>query len=448
MGKHKSTLIAGSFALALLLTLSLAATTRAQAPQQIDVLTVNGTIDSWVDRYISNEIDHAQSVGAGAVVIVLNTPGGTLGAMQDITTRMLNARVPTIVFVYPAGAWAGSAGTFITLAANIAAMAPDTTIGAAHPVDATGQNIPSDEQTKITNFSISIIQNIAQERGRNAEWATEAVSSSVSATAQQALDLHVIDLMATDLNDLLNKVDGRTVTTTAGEITLHTQQAPVVTRNMNVAQQFFHTLVDPNVALILLLVGMFGLALELFNPGAIVPAVTGGICLVLAFITFGSLPVNWGGVILVILSVVLFIIDVKVNSLILTAGGVALFVVGALLLFSASNPSLPEFPAVTVSPVLIVALAVIMVAFFLFALGAAVRARNYPVLMGKGQLVGATGIATSDLGPEGVAQIGGQLWTAIAQGEPIVKGDAVRVVEVQGLRLYVVRANQGNVIKS
>ncbi len=448
MGEHRSTLIAGSFVLALLLTLSLATTTRAQVPQQVDVLTVDGTIDSWVDRYISNEINYAQGVGAGAVVIVLNTPGGTLGAMQDITTRMLNARVPTIVFVYPAGAWAGSAGTFITLAANIAAMAPDTTIGAAHPVDATGQNIPSTEQTKITNFSISIIQNIAQERGRNAEWATEAVSSSIAATAQQALDLHVIDLIATDLNDLLNKVDGQTVTTAAGAITLHTQQAPVITRDMNVAQQFFHTLVNPDVALVLLLVGLLGIALELFNPGAIVPAVTGGICLVLAFITFGSLPVNWGGVILVILSVVLFIIDVKVNSFILTAGGLALFVVGALLLFSASNPSLPEFPAVTVSPGLIVGLAVVMAGFFLFVLGAAVRARNYPVLMGKGQLVGATGTATSDLGPEGVAQIRGQLWTAIAKGEHIAKGDAVRVVDVQGLRLYVVKANQDNGIES
>lgn len=419
---------------------SLPVVAHAQDRAHVDVVTVEGAIDTWMDAYITRGISLAEQDRAEAVVIVLNTPGGDLSAMQNITTRMLNARVPVVVFVYPNGAWAGSAGTFITLAANIAAMAPGTTIGAAHPVDASGQNIASDERDKITNFSVGIIKNIAQQRGRNAEWAANAVQSSVAATAQEALDQHVVDLMATDMNDLLNKIDGKTVKTAAGDMTLHTQRVGVVNIDMGIAEYFLHTLIDPNVALILLQIGLLAIAVELYNPGATIPAIVGGISLVLAFIALGNLPVNWGGVILIVLSVVVFIADVKLNSIVLTVGGLIMFVMGALLLFTPfTPPPTPVVPDVNVSPWLIIALGAAMAAFFLFILGAAVRGRSFPVLMGTQPLLGAVGVATTDIAPEGTVQVRSELWTAESDNGPIQKGDTVQVKSVDGLRLRVAK---------
>lgn len=412
---------------------------RAQDHTHVDMLTVNGAIDTWVDGYINRGIGIAEQGQSEAVIILLNTPGGALGAMQNITTRIMNARVPVVVFVYPQGAWAGSAGTFITLAGNIAAMAPGTTIGAAHPVNSGGQDISGDEREKITNFSVGIIKNIAQQRGRNAEWAANAVKSSVAATAQEALDQKVIDLIATDTNDLLNKIDGRTVRTAAGEITLHTQRVGIVNIDMNIAEYFLHTLVDPNLALILLQIGLLAIAVELYNPGATLPAIVGGICLVLAFVALGNLPVNWGGVILVVLSVIIFIIDVKINSMVLTGGGLVMFILGGVLLFTPFTPPSPVVPAVSVSPVVILALGGAMAAFFLFILGAAVRGRNFPVLTGTAHLVGATGVATTDLAPRGTVQVKSELWTATSEDGPIQKGEIVQVQSIEGLRLKVVK---------
>ncbi|MGE5263540.1 MAG: NfeD family protein [Acidobacteriota bacterium] len=412
----------------------------AQEHTHVDVLTVTGAIDTWTDGYIDRGIGVAEQDRSEAVIILLNTPGGALNAMQNITTRMLNARVPVVVFVYPSGAWAGSAGTFVTLAGNIAAMAPGTTIGAAHPVDSSGQNIAGDERDKITNFSVGIIKNIAQERGRNAEWAAKAVESSVAATAQEALDQHVIDVIATDVNDLLNKIDGKTVKTAAGEITLSTQRVGIVYVDMNIAEYFLHTLVDPNLALILLQVGLLAIAVELYNPGATIPAIVGGICLVLAFVALGNLPVNWGGVILIVLSVIVFIVDVKINSLVLTGGGLVMFVIGALLLFTPfTAPQTPVVPDVSVSPIVVLALGSAMAVFFVLILGAAVRGRNFPVLMGTQPLLGAQGVAMSDLAPEGTVQVKSELWTAVTDDGPIQKGQAVEVKQVEGLRLRVVK---------
>ncbi len=421
----------------ILVALALPLVAHAQSSAHVDVLTVTGDIDTWTDEYIDRGIGVAERDHAQAAIILLNTPGGALGAMQDITTRMLNARVPVVVFVYPQGAWAGSAGTFVTLAANIAVMAPGTTIGAAHPVDASGQNISSDERQKITNFSVAILQNIARQRGRNADWAASAVQSSVAATAQDALDQHVIDFMATDMNDLLNKIDGRTVKTAAGEVTLNTRQVAVNSVDMNIAEYFFHTLVNPNLALILLQVGLLAIAVELYNPGATIPAVVGGICLVLAFVALGNLPVNWGGVILIVLSVILFVVDVKVNSIVLTAGGLAMFIIGGLLLFTPITAPEPVTPDVSVSPFVVLGLGGMMAAFFLFILGAAVRGRNSPVVSGVQTMIGATGVATTDLNPDGTVQVRSELWSAVAQDGSIQKGDTVQVKQVEGLRLKV-----------
>ena len=432
--------LARGLAIALiLLAFSLPLVAQAQTGAHVDVMTLDGTIDTWIDGYIQRGISVAEQDGAQAAIIVLNTPGGALNAMQDITNRELNARVPVVVFVYPKGAWAASAGTFVTLAANIAAMAPGTTIGAAHPVDASGQNIPTDENTKVTNFSVGIIKNIAQERGRNATWAANAVQNSIAATAQEALDQHVIDLMANDLNDLLNKIDGMTVKTAAGEITLHTQRAGINYIDMNLPELFFHTIVDPNLALILLQVGLLAIAVELYNPGATIPAIVGGICLVLAFVALGNLPVNWGGVILIVLSVVAFLIDVKVNSVVLTVGGFAMFILGGLLLFTPITPQPPTMPNVSVSPIFLLVLGAAEAAFFLFLLGAVVRSHRFPVLTGKESMVGIGGIATTDLTPAGTVQVKGEVWSALAEDDSIKKGDPVQVASVDGLRLKVTK---------
>ncbi len=422
-----------------LLGLGLPIIVQAQSGAHVDVLKLDGAIDSWTDGYITHGIDVAEQDGAEAVIILLNTPGGALNAMQNITTRMLNARVPVVVFVYPQGAWAGSAGTFVTLAANVAAMAPSTSIGAAHPVDSSGQNISSDERDKITNFSVAIIQNIARQRGRNAEWAANAVKSSVAATAQEALDQKVIDLMANDVNDLLNKIDGRTVRTQAGEITLHTLRVGVVNIDMNPMVLFLHTLVDPNLAAILLNIGLLAIAVELYNPGATIPAMVGGFCLILAFIALGNLPVNWGGVALIVFAVILFIVDVKVNTIALTAGALVSFVIGALLLYQPIAPSTPFVPEVSVSPWVVVGLGAGMTAFFLFILGAAVRGHNFPVLTGTQTLVGATGVAATDLAPSGTVQVQSELWTAESAGGPIQKGEPILVKAIEGLRLKVIK---------
>ena len=431
-----------SHALALVLivmALGLPMIARAQGSRHVDVLTVSGPIDSWVEGYVNRGVGVAEQDGAEALIIVLNTPGWLMNITQNITTRMLNARVPVIVFVHPQGAWAASAGTFITMAANIAAMAPGTTIGAAHPVSAGGQQIEGDERDKITNFSVSMIQSIARQRGRNAEWAGDTVRKSIAATAQEALDQKAIDLLADDLNDLLNKIDGKMVKTAAGEFTLQTQRVGIINIGMNIAEIFLHTIVDPNLALILLQIGLLAIAVELYNPGATIPAIVGGICLVLAFVALGNLPVNWGGVILIVLSVVLFIIDVKVTGVALTVGGFIMFVLGSLLLFTPFTPPSPTMPDVSVSPAVILGLGGAMAAFFLFVLGAAVRGRNYPVLMGTKTLIGATGTATTDLAPEGTVQVKSELWTAIAQDGEIKKGDGVKVMAVEGLRLKVVK---------
>ena len=427
--------------LLIVLAFSLPAIVRAQAAAHVDVLTVNGAIDVWAEGYVNRGLAVAEQDGAQAAIILLNTPGGSLGAMQNITSRMLNTRVPIIVFVYPQGAWAGSAGTFITLAGNIAAMAPNTTIGAAHPVEGSGENIDGDMRDKVTNFSVSMIQNIARARGRNAEWAANAVKSSVAATAQEAVELRVIDLIANDVTDLLGKVDGKTIQTASGAQTLRTKGANINNLDMNLAEIFLHTLVDPTIALILLQIGLLAIAVELYNPGATLPAIVGAICLVLAFVALGNLPVNWGGVIFIVLSVILFILDIKVTGFVLSVGGFVMFVLGALLLFTPFTPpaGVPELERVSVSPVVVVLLGGSMLAFFLFILGAAVRGRNTPVVSGVEMLIGATGVAISDLAPNGMVRVKSEEWTAQAQAGTIQKGDAVQVVRVDGLTLKVVK---------
>ncbi|MCS7219694.1 MAG: nodulation protein NfeD [Anaerolineae bacterium] len=406
------------------------------------VLEVRGVIDPVVAQYVERGIHTAGQSNASLIVIQLDTPGGLDTAMRKIVQAILNSDVPVAVFVAPSGARAASAGLFITMAAHIAAMAPGTNIGAAHPVDISQGEIPSTLQDKVTNDAVAYIQAIAQQRGRNAKWAEEAVRKSVSLAAQQALEKGVVDLLARDLNDLLNQLDGRKVKVNGEEMTLQIEASPVERYPMTWLEVILHGIVDPNIAYILLSLGTIALIAEFYNPGSLLPGVTGIISLILAFVALGSLPVNWGGIALIVLAFIFFIADVKVSGVALSVAGVISFVLGSLLLFSPFTASPPVMPKLSVSPWLLAGMTVLIVAFFGLAVTAGLRAQKSAVLMGPHALIGKTGIAVSDLAPLGIVQVQSETWTAVAVDGLIRSGEAVEVVSSDGLRLQVQRSQQ------
>lgn len=411
----------------------------AEDGERVDVITVKGVIDPLVAQYVEQGLKIAQQDEAQCLVIQLDTPGGADGAMRDTVQHILNSPVPVVVYVSPAGARAGSAGVFITLAAHVAAMAPGTNIGAAHPVGITGV-ITGTMDEKATNDAAAYARAVAERQERNAVWAEKAVRESVSVTAGEALELGVVDLLADDLPDLLEKIDGRKVSTSAGERFLVTKGAEPHHVSMSLPQRILHGLVDPNIAYLLFTVGIWALVAEFYHPGAIFPGVTAAICLILAFVAFGNLPVNWGGVALIVVAVVLFILDIKVAGYALSVGGAVAFVLGSLMIFSPFMPSSPTMPQLTVSRPLIASMTASITAFFLFALTAGLRAQRVAVLSGIETVVGATGFATSDLDPQGTVQVKSELWSAVVEGEVVIRrGESVRVVGVEGLRLRVTR---------
>ncbi len=403
------------------------------------VLEVRGVIDPVVAQYVEQGIDAANNAGAGLVVIQLDTPGGLDTAMRHIVQAILNSDVPVAVFVTPSGARAASAGVFITVAAHVAAMAPGTNIGAAHPVDLSQSEMSATMEDKVTNDAAAYIRAIAQERGRNAEWAEGAVRQSASLTAQQALESQVVDLVADDLAGLLTRLDGHTVTIRGDEVTLNLAAAVVEEYPMTWLQVIAHGIVDPNIAYILLSLGTIALIAEFYHPGAILPGVTGIISLILAFVALGSLPVNWGGIALIGLAFVFFLLDIKVTGFALSVAGAISFVLGSLLLFSPFRPGAPTMPRLAVSPWLLAGMTALLVGFFSLALTAALRAQRRTVLMSPQALVGATGIALSDLDPLGVVQVRSETWTAIADAGPVSARERVEVIGTEGLRLRVRR---------
>jgi membrane-bound serine protease (ClpP class) len=423
------------------LILGIASPSFAQRTSQgaVVLLEVQGVIDPIVAQYVKQGIEAAYNGDAGLVVIQLDTPGGLDTAMRDIVQAILNSDVPVAVFVAPSGARAASAGVFITMAAHVAAMAPGTNIGAAHPVDLSQGEMSATMEDKVTNDATAYIQAIAQQRGRNAEWAQEAVRESASLAAPQALESQVVDLVADDLDDFLAKLGGQKVTIKDTEVTLEIEAAVVEEYPMTWLQVIAHGIVDPNIAYILLSLGTIALIAEFYHPGAIFPGVTGVISLILAFVALGSLPVNWGGIALIALAFIFFILDIKVAGFALSVAGAISFVVGSLLLFSPFRPSPPAMPRLSVSPWLLAGMTALLVGFFSLALTAALRAQRQSVLMGTQRMVGATGIAVSDLDPQGVIQIQSETWTAVADGGPVGAGETVEVIGTDGLRLRVHR---------
>lgn len=430
-------------ALVTCVALGLAGTAAAQSSDSVIVGHIEGVINPITARYVDRLIGEGEQAGARAVVFTIDTPGGALDATSKITSRMLRARVPIITYVWPPGVHAASAGTFITLAGNVAAMAPSTNIGAAHPVDSNGQDLQGDLRLKAENDAVAQIRNIATARGHNPDWAEQAVRNSVSITADDAVKQHVVDLIATDLPDLLRKVDGRVVTLPQGPVRLETASATIVDDPPSPFEQLLHFITDPQVAILLFSVGTYGLIFELSNPSLIFPGVIGVIAILLALFSFGTLDATGAGVGLLLFAVLLFLSEVWVPSHgILTAGGVAATIVGALVLFPPSRPTLPG-SQLTIPPTTIAVISGVSLVFFLFIARAGLRYRRIQPLPGSTALLGSLGVAKSDMDPQGIVHVGSEDWSATSDSGPIKRGEHVSVRAIEGIRLVVSRAPQG-----
>ncbi|MBE9513654.1 MAG: nodulation protein NfeD [Chloroflexi bacterium] len=429
----RRTLFGVLFLLGLLMIGGLAGITNASTPT-IEVLHVEGTIVPVVAQYVDRGISRAEEVNATACVIELNTPGGLLTATEDIVERIMNAEVPVVVYVSPKGAWAASAGTFITLSAHVAAMTPGTTIGAAHPVAAGEQEIPEDAMKKITQFSAKWMRAIAEDRGRNMEEAELAVTESKSFTDIEALESNLIDLRADTLESLMSQIDGWELVLASGEeVTLDTGGFEPVKNEMNFIERLLQAISDPNIAYVLFTLATIGLITEISSPGLIFPGVFGGISLFLAFYSLGVLNAYWGGVALILLAVGLFVAEYFTTSFgLLTAGGVTAFVFGSLILFSRS-------PGIEVDRGLVVGLAVAISAFAIFIIGAIVRSQRRRKATGTEGMVGGLARARTPLEPTGTVLAEGELWTATSEGDKIAPGEEVTITKVEDLKLWVAR---------
>jgi membrane-bound serine protease (ClpP class) len=411
----------------------------AQMQAPVHVLTLAGIINPPAANYIRRGINQAEEAGAAAIVLRLDTPGGLDDSMRDIVQSIGNSTVPVIVYITPSGGRAASAGTFITMSAHVAAMSPATTIGAATPITMGGagaEELPEDLRGKVIADAASYIRALAELRGRNAEWAEQAVREGDSITAAEAVGINVVDLLADDLEDLLQQAHGRQVELVTGEVvTLDTADAPVARVDMTLVEEFLHVISNPNVAFILLSLAMLGIFFEFANPGTFIPGALGGILLLLALYSLGTLNAFWGGILLIVLAFGLFVAEIFTPTTgVLALGGVVSLVTGAMVLFADAPPG------VRVDPWAIGIMAATTAAFFLFVVGAVVRSqRRNRALMGYGSLVEATGVARTGVSPqeEGTVLVQGEHWRAIATDEFIPPGAEVTVNRVEGMRLWV-----------
>lgn len=444
-----------------------------RAPGEVVVIEINGTINPATLDYIRSGLDEAQEVSAEAFVILLDTPGGLLSSTKEIVKLLLNSPVPVIVYVSPSGATATSAGVFITLAANIAAMAPGTSIGAAHPVSlspgGTQPKKKEDKETKdgkdskkvsenekeneedeeaggrsqedimgekIINFASSFAESIAEQRGRNVEWAIDAVRESDAITATEALEINVIDIISPNLTQLLNDVDGMEVQLPQGERKLLTKGAGIIRIAMSAKQKLIDILSTPDIAFMLLSLGSLGILLEFYNPGLIFPGVAGVVCLLMGFVSFQILPFNYAGVVLLLLAIGLFVTEVYVTSFgLLSLGGVISFALGALLLFDTPESDVRVGFEMVIATTLAIGLFFFYVAYYL------IKAQKLNPQMGTEGLVGEQGEAVSDIHGTGKVYLLGEYWNAQSES-PINEGEKIEVLEFKkGFKLKVKKAD-------
>ena len=417
-------------------------------------IVVDGPISPVSADYIERQVNMAVSEGLDLVILQLDTPGGLMTSTRQIVKILLGSEVPVAVHVAPPGARAASAGVFITMAAHVAAMAPGTNIGAAHPVNIGGGNplAPKEEEKpeegkegegeeekkptesgedvmaqKVLNDTVAFVRSIAEKQGRNADWAERAVRESVSVTETEALKLNVIDIIAEDVDELLEAMDGMSVKVSGDEVILAVAGGTVIDRPMGWRHRILASLSDPNVAYILMMLGIYGLFFELANPGVILPGVLGGIFLILAFFSFQVLPINYAGFLLILVAVILFILEVKVVSYgMLSVGGIASLFLGSIMLFETAEPYYRLSLSLVVGVTLFTAL------FFIVGLGIAIRVQRRRPKTGTEGLVGEMGVVTVALAPEGTVKVRGEIWKAVSDGN-IETGSKVKVKDVNGM---------------
>jgi membrane-bound serine protease (ClpP class) len=388
--------------------------------------------------YINSGINKAIDENAECLIINLNTPGGLLKSTRVIVTHFLQSEIPIIVYVSPSGSQAASAGVFITMAANIAVMAPGTNIGAAHPVTLQGTQ-DTVMMEKATNDAAAFIRTISEKRHRNIKWGEDAVRKSLSITETEALELNVIDIIAKDINDLLELVDGREVETSKGLKTLHTKNAEVIILEMTFAQKILSILSNPNIAYILLMIGIYGLFFELYNPGALFPGIIGGICLILAFYSMHTLPVNYAGLALIILSIILFLLEIKIVSHgALTIGGVISLFLGSMMLIDTES----ILEAMEISMELIIFIVILTSAFFIFAITLGVKAQRKKATTGTEGMIGEIGKTVTKLSPSGEISVHGEFWKAECIDGEIEEGAEVEIVAIRDLKLKVKKVSE------
>jgi membrane-bound serine protease (ClpP class) len=396
----------------------------------VDLIIIEGPIGPVTLRVITNALDMVEDDGASALIIQLDTPGGLSESTWEINRKILASNVPVIMYIAPPGSRAGSAGVYITYACHIAAMAPQTNIGSAHPVGIGGQ-VDSLMTEKITNDAVAKIKTLAKKRGRNVEWAEKAVRESASITEYEALEMNVIDYIADNIENLLEKIDGDTVEVVSGEVVLVTKGATTKEIDIGFANKILNVLSNPNIAYILLMIGMMGIYFELSNPGNVFPGVVGAICLILAFFAFQTLPINYAGLALMILSAILFLLEIKVVSHgILAIGGTISLLLGSLMLINS------DVPYLQISLSVIIPAVIATVAFFMFAIYFALKAQKRKVTTGEAGLVGETAEVKQMKNGKGVVFVHGEYWQALGT-EDFPDGTKVIIIGVEGMVLKV-----------
>ena len=400
--------------------------------QKVISITIDGTINPVSADFIHDNIRKADRENAECLLIHLNTPGGLLKSTRQIVSDILESPVPVIVYVSPGGAHAGSAGVFITLASHIAVMAPGTNIGAAHPVTLQEQ-MDSTMNEKVTNDAAAFIRSIAEKRNRNIAWAERAVRRSYSYSETEALEDSVIDLIAKNEKELLNKIDGKQIQLASGEKILHTASATIEEHKMNIWEKILDIISDPNIAYILFLLGLYGLLFELYNPGAILPGIVGVISLVLALYSMHTLPVNYAGLALIIFAIILFLLEIKIVSHgLLAIGGIISLLIGSMMLIKSS-----PLEMIKISRSIIISATVVTALFFLFVVGLGIKAQRRKGVTGLEGLIGATGEVTEALTPGGRIRVQGEVWNAESLSGSVNIGEKVRIREMKNLKLYV-----------
>ncbi len=403
--------------------------------QRVVSVNVEATINPATAEFIRHAIEKSEKEKAECLIIHLNTPGGLLQSTRKIVGDIMESSVPIVVYIAPAGADAGSAGVFVTLSANIAAMAPGTNIGAAHPV--TMQSEDSIMYGKLTNDAAAFIRTIAKRRHRNIEWADNAVRRSYSYSETEALEDSVIDLIAKNDADLLKMIDGKKVELNSGIVTLHTASAKIETYEMSFIEKLLTLISDPNIAYILMMLGFYGIMFELYSPGTILPGIIGVISLILAFYSLQTLPVNYAGVALIAFALLLFLLEIKIASHgILAIGGIISLILGSMMLIRTGSGEVGR-----ISWTVIVSAAIITALFFLFVIGMGIKAQRLKPVTGSAALVDEEGIADEILSPSGMVLIHGELWQAESLSGIINKGEKIHVKNMQGFKLFVEKAD-------